>query len=85
MSFGLTLYRYLGLRFLSAVLIVFVTVFLLVAIVDFVELLRRAGDVPMCRLVLGFAHFVPDTGFDRANLPFCRVVWRYGVFFISLP
>ena len=43
---GLTLGRYFALRFLGAALAVFATCFLLVAIVDFVEMMRRAGDVP---------------------------------------
>jgi lipopolysaccharide export system permease protein len=41
---GGTLSRYFGLRFLSAAIAVFVGVFALVAIVDFVELMRRSAD-----------------------------------------
>ena len=40
-----TLSRYFGLRFLSAVLAVFAGAFALVAMIDFVEMLRRTGDV----------------------------------------
>jgi lipopolysaccharide export system permease protein len=40
-----TLTRYFGLRFLSAVLAVFVGTLLLTAMIDFLELMRRAGDV----------------------------------------
>ena len=43
---GGTLARYFGLRFLSAVLLVFVSIFALVALLDYIELMRRAGDVP---------------------------------------
>ena len=43
---GGTLSRYFGLRFLSAVIGVFAGVFALVAIVDFVELMRRSSDDP---------------------------------------
>jgi lipopolysaccharide export system permease protein len=43
---GGTLSRYFGLRFLSAVVGVFAGVFALVAIVDFVELMRRSADDP---------------------------------------
>jgi lipopolysaccharide export system permease protein len=43
---GGTLSRYFGLRFLSAVIAVFAGVFALIAIVDFVELMRRSTDDP---------------------------------------
>ena len=39
---GGTLARYFGLRFLSAVLLVFVGIFVLVALLDYIELMRRA-------------------------------------------
>jgi len=42
---GGTLLRYFGLRFLNAVLAVFVGAMVLVAMIDFLELLRRAGDL----------------------------------------
>jgi lipopolysaccharide export system permease protein len=44
MSAGLTLDRYIAGRFAVAILIVFATVFGLVYLLDFIELLRRAGD-----------------------------------------
>jgi lipopolysaccharide export system permease protein len=44
MLIGATLGRYFALRFLRTVLGVFITVFALVYTLDFVELLRRAGD-----------------------------------------
>ncbi|CAH1672661.1 LPS export ABC transporter permease LptG [Chelatococcus asaccharovorans] len=44
MLIGVTLGRYLSLRFLKTILAVFATVFLLVYTLDFVELMRRAGD-----------------------------------------
>ena len=40
-----TLSRYFGLRFLSAILAVFAGAFALVAMIDFVEMMRRTGDV----------------------------------------
>ncbi|MEX0751944.1 MAG: LPS export ABC transporter permease LptG [Xanthobacteraceae bacterium] len=46
MPFPSTLQRYFGMRFLSATLTIFVGVFLLVAMVDYVELVRRTSDVP---------------------------------------
>ncbi|MEH3146925.1 MAG: LPS export ABC transporter permease LptG [Methylobacterium frigidaeris] len=58
MLIGATLGRYLALRFLRMILGVFLTVFALVYTLDFVELMRRAGDAPgasaatMARLAL---------------------------------
>ena len=40
-----TLSRYFGMRFLSAVLAVFAGLFVLVLMIDFIELLRRTGDI----------------------------------------
>ena len=44
MLLGATLGRYISLRFLKTILIVFATVFALVFTLDLVELMRRAGD-----------------------------------------
>jgi lipopolysaccharide export system permease protein len=44
MLIGATLGRYLSLRFLRMILAVFATVFALIYTLDFVELMRRAGD-----------------------------------------
>ena len=41
-----TLIRYFGMRFLGAVLSVFFGIFVLVVLVDYIEMMRRAGDVP---------------------------------------
>jgi lipopolysaccharide export system permease protein len=41
-----TLLRYFGLRFLSSVASVFFGIFVLVVLVDYVEFMRRAGDLP---------------------------------------
>ncbi len=46
MLVGATLGRYFAMRFVRTILGVFVTVFALVYTLDFVELLRRAGDSP---------------------------------------
>ena len=43
---GGTLSRYFGLRFLSAVMLVFAGIFVLVALLDYIELMRRASDIP---------------------------------------
>ena len=41
-----TLLRYFGMRFLGAVMSVFFGIFLLVVLVDYIELMRRASDIP---------------------------------------
>src|SRR5437016_4621973 len=40
-----TLIRYFGLRFLGAVMSVFFGIFLLIVLVDYIEMMRRAADV----------------------------------------
>ena len=41
-----TLIRYFGMRFLGAVTSVFLGIFVLIVLVDYIELMRRAADVP---------------------------------------
>src|ERR1043165_6193884 len=41
-----TLVRYFGMRFLGAVMSVFLGIFVLIVLVDYIELMRRAADVP---------------------------------------
>ena len=41
-----TLIRYFGMRFLGAVTSVFLGIFVLIVLVDYIELMRRASDVP---------------------------------------
>lgn len=43
---GLTLTRYLATRFVKMIMAIFVTMFCLMFVVYFVELLRKAGDIP---------------------------------------
>src|SRR5664279_4909260 len=70
-----TLARYFGLRFLGAVLLVFVGIFALVALLDYIELMRRATDIPNVSAVL-----VAKTSFYRVPqvteriLPFCVLI-----------
>lgn len=70
-----TLARYFGLRFLSAVLIVFGGIFALVALIDYIELMRRAGDIPNVSAAL-----VAKTSLYRVPqvveriLPFCILI-----------
>ncbi len=70
-----TLGRYFGLRFLTAVLLVFAGIFALVTLVDYIEMMRRAGDIPNVSAVL-----VAKTSFYRVPqvveriLPFCILI-----------
>jgi lipopolysaccharide export system permease protein len=70
-----TLARYFGLRFLSAVLVVFAGIFVLVALIDYIELMRRASDVPNVSAAL-----VAKTSLYRVPqvveriLPFCVLI-----------
>jgi len=72
---GGTLVRYFGMRFLSAVILVFAGIFLLVALLDYIELMRRASDVPNVSALL-----VAKTSFYRVPqvtervLPFCVLI-----------
>src|SRR5262247_4517010 len=67
--------RYFGLRFLNAVLMVFVGIFVLVALIDYIELMRRAGDIPNVSAAL-----VAKTSLYRVPqvveriLPFCVLI-----------
>jgi lipopolysaccharide export system permease protein len=70
-----TLARYFGLRFLTAVLVVFGGIFALVALIDYIELMRRAGDIPNVSAAL-----VAKTSLYRVPqvveriLPFCILI-----------
>jgi lipopolysaccharide export system permease protein len=70
-----TLARYFGLRFLSAVLLVFVGIFLLVGLLDYIELMRRSNDIPHVSALL-----VAKTSFYRVPqvteriMPFCVLI-----------
>jgi len=44
--FGGTLARYFGMRFLGTVLLVFLGILVLVALLDYIEMMRRASDIP---------------------------------------
>ncbi len=67
--------RYFGLRFLSAVLLVFLGIFLLVTLLDYIELMRRSSDIPNVSALL-----VAKTSLFRVPqvteriLPFCVLI-----------
>jgi lipopolysaccharide export system permease protein len=70
-----TLVRYFGLRFLSAVMLVFGGIFVLVALLDYIELMRRASDLPNVSAILA-----AKTSFYRVPqvtervMPFCVLI-----------
>jgi lipopolysaccharide export system permease protein len=70
-----TLSRYFGMHFLRALIGVFVGVLVLVTLIDYIEMMRRAGDVPNVSAVL-----VAKTSFYRVPqvveriLPFCILI-----------
>ncbi len=72
---GGTLVRYFGLRFLSAVMLVFAGIFVLVALLDYIELMRRSSDIPNVSAIL-----VAKTSFYRVPqvtervMPFCVLI-----------
>jgi lipopolysaccharide export system permease protein len=67
--------RYFGLRFLGAVAAVFLGLFALVALLDYIEMMRRASDIPHVSIAL-----VAKTSFYRVPqvveriLPFCVLI-----------
>ncbi len=79
---SLTLSRYFAFRFFVAVAGVFVGVFVLVAFVDYIDLMRKAGDVPNApagMLVLMSLYRVPQI-MERL-LPFSVLVGAMACFF----
>src|SRR3978361_1612355 len=72
---GGTLARYFGLRFLSAVVMVFAGIFVLVALIDYIEMMRRSSDIPNVSAIL-----VAKTSFYRVPqvteriMPFCVLI-----------
>lgn len=72
---GGTLGRYFGMRFLGSVLLVFGAIFALVALIDYIETMRRATDIPHVSAIL-----VAKTSFYRVPqiteriLPFCVLI-----------
>lgn len=76
-----TLARYFGLRFLSAVLVVFLGIFALVALIDYIELMRRASDIPNVSATLvakTSLHRVPQV--VERIFPFCVLIGAMSCF-----
>lgn len=72
---GGTLARYFGWRFVTATLGIFVGILVLSALIDYIELMRRASDVPDATpaLVAKIAFFrMPQLG--ERLMPFCVLI-----------
>jgi lipopolysaccharide export system permease protein len=68
---GSTLARYISLRFIQSIGMVFLTVFGLIYMIDLVELLRRAGDgIPVTSLALARLSFFRTPSVAEQILPF---------------
>src|ERR1700690_4542991 len=72
---GGTLGRYFGMRFLSAVLLVFGGIFALVALVDYIEMMRRANDIPhVSAILVAKASFYRVPQIAERIMPFCVLI-----------
>ena len=72
---GGVLARYFGLRFLSAVLIVFAGIFSLAALIDYVELTRRASDIPgVSALLIAKTSVYRIPQLTERLMPFCVLI-----------
>ncbi|HTQ83084.1 MAG TPA: LPS export ABC transporter permease LptG [Pseudolabrys sp.] len=73
--FAGTLARYFGMRFLSAVMLVFVSLFLLTALLDYIELMRRAADIPhVSALLVAKTSFYRIPQVTERLMPFCVLI-----------
>ena len=78
---GLTLGRYLSSRFFRMILAVFATIFSLVFVVDFVELLRRTGNlVGVSTWSVAILSFLRTPSVSEQVLPFCVLFGSMAVF-----
>ncbi len=78
---GLTLGRYLSSRFFRMILAVFATIFSLVFVVDFVELLRRTGTlVGVSTSSVAVLSFLRTPAVSEQVLPFCVLFGSMTVF-----
>ncbi len=69
---GVTLGRYLSARFFGMIAVVFLTLFGLVYVIDFVETLRRAGDKPGASAgFIAFLALLRTPSVTEQVLPFC--------------
>ena len=67
--------RYFGLRFLSAVLLAFAGIFALVALLDYIELMRRSSDIPhVSALLVARTSFYRVPQVTERIMPFCILI-----------
>ena len=72
---GGTLARYFGLRFLSTVVAVFAGVFALIALIDYIELMRRNSDVPnLSALMVAKTSLYRVPQVAERIMPFCVLI-----------
>lgn len=72
---GGKLARYFGLRFLSAVVLTFAGIFALVALLDYIELMRRASDLPnVSPLLVAKTSLFRVPQVTERILPFCVLI-----------
>jgi lipopolysaccharide export system permease protein len=75
MPVGATLVRYFGMRFLGAVLLTFVGAFALIALLDYIELMRRASDIPnVSALLVAKTSFYRVPQVTERMMPFCVLI-----------
>ena len=73
--FGGTLARYFGLRCLRTVLLVFVSIFLLVMLIDYIELMRRSSDIPgVSPLLVAKTSFYRVPQVTERIMAFCMLI-----------
>ncbi len=78
---GLTLGRYLSSRFFRMILAVFATIFSLVFVIDFVELLRRTGNIAgVTTSSVAFLSLLRTPAVSEQVLPFCVLFGSMAVF-----
>lgn len=78
---GLTLGRYLSSRFVRMIVAVFATIFSLVYVIDFVELLRRTGNISgVTTAKVAFLTLLRTPVVSEQVLPFCVLFGSMAVF-----
>jgi lipopolysaccharide export system permease protein len=78
---GLTLGRYLSSRFFRMIFAVFATIFSLVFVIDFVELLRRTGNIAgVSASSVAFLSLLRTPSVSEQVLPFCVLFGSMAVF-----
>ena len=77
-----TLIRYFGMRFLGAVTSVFLGIFVLIVLVDYIELTRRAADIPnLSAWTVAKTSFFRVPALTERLLPFSVLVTKFRLVF----